>query len=195
MKRLAFLCTSFLSCVCFAQEKKLFTSWQAAVSNNHSAIPFASFSRLAYKDFNPGFSFGPSKNIFHSKHVFLGLRLHYFHLQKVQHCVAFAGEAGYKIELPAGFSFQPNLGAGVMQAFPEGKLFKLNSEGEYVRKRNLGRTQILLLLNERLEKKITSKGLTAFLAYQQILQAPFINEYVPLLPFNSLLIGISIPNL
>ena len=193
MKRLFILCFSLLG-VCFAQEKKLITSWQAGVSNNHSAKPFASFSSLAYEDVNPGFSFGPNKNIFHSRHVFLGLRFHYFRLQKVQHSVAIAGEAGYKFQLPAGFSLQPNLGAGIMQAFPEGKLFKLNSEGAYMQKRNLGRTQFLLLLNEKLEKKVTSKGHTVFLIYQQSLQAPFINEYVPLLPFNSLCIGISFPN-
>jgi hypothetical protein len=193
MIKLLFIYFSFFCCHCFAQKKPLFHSWHFSASNNHSALPFHSFSRLAYKDLNPGFSFGPNKSIFHSKNTVLGLRVHYFNLQKVQHSISISAELGYSLTLPAGFFITPNIGIGVMQAFSPGKVFKLNDEGEYVTKRNFGRTQVLLFINERLEKQITNKGKRAFLSYQQSLQAPFINEYVPLLPFNSLSVGLSIP--
>lgn len=194
MKKLFVLCFSFFCCQCFAQKKPLFNSWHFSVSNNHSSLPFHSFTKLAYKDFNPGFSFGPNKNIFHSQKAFLGLRVYYFNLQKVQHSITISAEAGYQIKLPAGFYFYPNIGAGVMQAFTEGKTFELDSEGDYSKKTNYGRTQVVVILNERLEKRITTKGHSIFLTYQQSLQAPFIKEYVPLLPFNSLSLGVSISN-
>jgi hypothetical protein len=85
------------------------------------------------------------------------------------------------------------LGAGYMQAIPDSQIFILENDKGYVKKNNFGRAQAILNFGLSLQKQFTKPGGKIFLEYQQRLQVPFIPSYVPVLPYNILMIGCSFP--
>ena len=176
------------------QDKKSIDACQFSISNNHSSKPFSSLGRILVKDFNPGFSLGPQINLSKNQRLALELKLQYFYLQKVQHSISLSSSIGYRIGLPGDFFVYPSIGVGITQSVHAGLIMKLGANGQYDKSGDWGRTQFLFLLNERIGKKLSSKGHTMFIAWQQTVQTPFIKEYVPLLPFNSLSLGVTIPH-
>jgi hypothetical protein len=82
-----------------------------------------------------------------------------------------------------------------MHAIPATEVYKLNSFGEYVNGKGLGRPQAIssfTLGSGYVVEPASSRSLTVFLAYQQRLQFPFVKSYVPMLPYNSMFAGASI---
>ena len=83
-----------------------------------------------------------------------------------------------------------------MQSIPATAKLKLSDNGEYKNDKGIGRSQALAAANFSIGYAIhrsAIKSAKVFITYQQFLQTPFVKAYVPILPYNSLLIGCSIP--
>jgi len=166
-----------------------------AITTLHTAYPFGSFSALFTKEFHPGFEIGTGFNWkTKKKHDwFQAFEFGYSYHRFVQHSLALYSEAGYRYKFFKTFSAEAKLGGGYLHAIPVGEIFKLNDDGTYKKKTNLGRPQAMAAFSLVVSKKISSPGLGVFLEYQQRLQFPFIKSYVPLLPSNMLMAGVNIP--
>lgn len=88
----------------------------------------------------------------------------------------------FKYDLDAG-AF---LGAGYLHSIPLNTRYVLQN-GSYVKTDPIGKAQVIV----RLGAYIQYKQFT--LAYENFLQTPFIRSYVPLMPYNLLTVGYSMP--
>jgi hypothetical protein len=66
----------------------------------------------------------------------------------------------------------------------------LNDDGEYERIRSLGKPQIMFDFGLECSYRFNEK-MVGSLQYKTFIQAPFIKSYVPMLPYNSLQLGLS----
>jgi hypothetical protein len=171
-------------------QKSNYTS--IAVFTTQTAMPFSKFSGLFKEVFHPGVEVGYGK-IFNSgtKHYwFAEIKLAYFYHRFVQHGLPFYINTGYSHKIYKKFSAETSIGAGYMHSIPATAKFKLNNNGEYVNNKGLGRMQAMATVALGLSFH-PGKALGVFINYQQRLQFPFVKSYVPLLPYNSILIGIN----
>jgi hypothetical protein len=168
-----------------------------ALTNNHSAYPFASFSKLFSGPYHPGFEMGYGFNWTSSKKHdwYQQFRAGYFYHRFVQHGIPLYTQIGYRYRAWDQVNFNAALGAGYLHSIPATAVLKLNNNGEYEKAKGIGRPQALVNFSVggryAIHKKANSP--TVFLQYTQQLQTPFINSYVPLLPYNSMALGISMP--
>ena len=171
-------------------------SFKILISNSHAAKPFGSFLSLFYRDFHPGVDLGYEsviKNGIKSQ-WFLEGRLGYMFHQWVQHNIALYGDLGYRYAPFPGWSAEMKLGIGYQLSISNSNLFRITESEGLKKKKNYGRSQLIGNLGFGIGKKIHPKSdFRVFLEYKQQIQTPFINEYVPILPYNSMLIGVAIP--
>ena len=170
--------------------------YQVAVSNSHSVKPFGSFLSLFYEDFHPGIEFGygsvlKSKN----KHQWvLESRLSYMYHRWVQHNIALYAAGGYRYSVTPSWLAEIKLGAGYQHSIANSKVFTITESEGVGKKNNFGRSQAIANVGFGVSKILSPPaGIRVFVEYKQQIQTPFIKEYVPILPYNSLLIGIAIP--
>lgn len=181
----------FVAITSYAQKEKYYSF---ALTNNHTAYPFQSFSKLFTKDFHPGFLVGYGFNWKSKpKHDwYQEFAAGYFYHQFVQHAIPVNTQFGYRYKTKGRLQASAALGAGYLHSIPDADVMKLNSDGEYENAKGIGRGQVMIKFSLGPEYRFTLKDRTAsaFIRYEQMLQTPFINSYVPLLPYNSLAIGI-----
>lgn len=189
----------FTICLCCfinatAQKHKL-DHYSLAFTTMHTDFPLGSFSSLFTKEFHPGFEAGTGFNWkTKQKHDwFQTFEFGYSYHRFVQHSLALYSEFGYRYKFLKTFSVETKLGAGYLHAIPVGKIFKLQADGTYAKKTNLGHPQAMAGFSLDVRKKVAETGLAVFLEYQQRVQLPFIKSYVPLLPSNMLMVGVTIP--
>jgi len=196
MKRNLILLTLCLCCFlnALAQKHKP-DHFSITFTTLHTAFPFGRFSKLFTKEFHPGFEIGTGFNWkTKAKHDwFQTFEFGYSYHRFVQHSLALYSEAGYRYKFLKKFSAEAKLGGGYLHAVPVGKIFKLKDDGTYEKKSNLGRPQAMAGFSLCVSKKISISGPAIFLEYQQRIQLPFIKSYVPLLPSNMLMVGVTIP--
>ncbi len=166
-----------------------------AFTNNHTAFPFASFSNLVTGEWHPGFEAGTGFNWSEKKKHdwFQDFRVGYFYHQFVQHGIPLYTSFGYRYKFSERWNAQAGLGAGYFHSIPDQQRFKLNESGDYEKLGGIGRGQAMIVFNLsagyrfNLEKK---HPLEVFTTYQQRIQTPFVPSYVPLLPYNTLMVGV-----
>lgn len=180
---------------CYAQRNKQIS---VAFLNTGSAYPFAEFGKLITTVQHPGIELGYGFNWkTKPKHDwFQEFKVSYFYHRFVQHGIPIYTDIGYRYkfsrELSAGVSF----GAGYMQSIPATAKLKLGANGEYKKDNGFGRSQAIAVISFSLGYSIHSSVKNAprlFVTYQQFLQTPFVKAYVPILPYNSILIGCGVP--
>ncbi|MBS1920928.1 MAG: hypothetical protein JST17_11805 [Bacteroidetes bacterium] len=178
----------------YCQKHKL-NHYSIAFSTLHTDFPFGSFSNLFTKEFHPGFEVGTGFNWkSKAKHDwFQGFQFGYSYQRFVQHSISLYSKFGYRYKFLKTVNLEASVGAGYLHAIPAVSVFKLQNDGTYKKKTNLGRPQAMASFSIGLSKKITVSGTSLFLDYQQQLQFPFIKSYVPLLPSNILIIGVKVP--
>lgn len=168
-----------------------------AVTTMHTAAPFASFSSLFVKDYHPGIEFASGFNWKSKKRHDLvqTVRTGYSYHRWVQHSIVLYTDFGYRYKFPKDFATSVKLGGGYMRAIVAGEVFADGqAHGEQYRKITSGRSQAILAGSFSVSKKIYALfNSTLFLEYQQRLQTPFIKSYVPLLPYNYMMVGFSFP--
>lgn len=195
MKSVIFLLTLLISTFVFAQKNK---ELSVAFLNTASAYPFSQFGKLATGIEHPGIELGYGFNWkTKPKHDwFQEFKLSYFYHRFVQHGIPLHTDIGYRYKFSRALNAQASVGAGYMQSVPATAKLKLSADGEYKKDKGIGRSQAIAVVSFSIGYKIHLSEKNAprlFLTYQQFLQTPFVKAYVPILPYNSLLIGCSIP--
>lgn len=191
---LLLLVTGLLQAQIFRTDRQQF--YKIAVSNSHSDKPFGSFTSLFYKNFHPGLDLGyeiimKNKN---KQQSFVETRLSYMFHRFVQHNIALYANAGYRYAMIPSWAAEIKLGAGYQLSVPHSKVFTITESEGVKKKRNLGRSQVIGNLALGISKNLSPEpGIRLFMEYKQLIQTPFIKEYVPVLPYNSILIGIAVP--
>lgn len=169
-----------------------------AFMNAATANPFSQFGSLVTDIQHPGVEFAYSFNWkTKTKHDwYQEIKLAYFYHRFVQHAIPLYTDFGYRYKFSQKWTAQTAIGAGYMHSIPATAQLKLQSNGEYKNSKGIGRMQALGAFNigvAHIFNPSATKPVTLFITYQQMLQMPFINAYVPLLPYTNLLLGISIP--
>lgn len=194
-KQFLLLCL-FFSVNMFAQDTTTTKEgyWRFAISNSHTAKPLASFLSLAHKEFHPGFEISRGKILKEvKKHQWLGeLTASYLYHRWVQQNLGVSANVGYRRLLGENWGAIAKLGAGYQLSKPAGKVYAITDNG-LKEKGHILRSQVIAAISVGIDRTINDRGWKLFMDYQQKIQAPFIKEYVPLLPYNTLLLGASIP--
>lgn len=170
----------------------------ASVYNTQNAVPFGKFSGLFEGVMHPGIELGYGKDIWQrSKHFwFLEMKLGIFYHRYVQTGIPIYFDFGYNHAIAGGVSINTSIGAGYMHSVPAAEKFKLNSDGEYKNNKGIGRMQATATFGLGLAYRLKSTAsghAVIFTNYQQRIQFPFVKSYVPLLPYNSFMIGMHVP--
>ena len=163
-----------------------------------TAMPFNKFSALFSNPYHPGAEMALGK-VLSNKELhqwFAEIKLAYFYHRFVQHVIPLYANIGYRHKVVSHLFANLSLGAGYLHSIPAVSKYKLNNDGDYDNNIGIGRAQATIVFSAGLQYNIVSdkkKPLRVFVNYQQLLQMPFINAYVPLLPYNSLQAGVSWP--
>ncbi|GAB4277409.1 MAG: hypothetical protein Kow0068_00490 [Marinilabiliales bacterium] len=195
MKYFLFFILVTVVCVIHAQVDRI----NISASNNITSMPVITYAKLFYEQMHPGLEFQTDKILNNNeKNIFL-LSAHagfYYH-RFIHTSIWIFPSAGYERKISEKLFVGVNLGGGYAIAFEDAAVLKLNDEGIYVKENVLnGRSQFMGQLG--FEGKYTinkSKpdGIKLFFQLKTYLQGVYVKNYVPLMPLNSLLIGISIP--
>ena len=182
----------------FAQEneaplprKELFVT----IFNNANAMPFSGKAGIIHTPIHPGISAGMNLPI--NKKVnsllFQNLRLGLFHHRFSQTGIQLYTETGYRKTFKSGLTLEPRIGLGYLHSIPHTDIFELNDDGEYEKKTNLGRPQLMISAALSPGYDLSEINLPAriFLDYQVWFQTPFVNQYIPVLPNISLHLGVA----
>ncbi|OQA00142.1 MAG: hypothetical protein BWY70_00785 [Bacteroidetes bacterium ADurb.Bin408] len=170
-----------------------------AVSNNVTSFPVTGFPQLFYSQFHPGLNAFMEWKINKSeKHqLCTAANLGFFYHRFIQSGVRIYPELDYKFFVNKQFNLNFGLGLGYLHSF-EGYdvVIPLDNGGYKTRSAYTGRPQLLAVLNMGCAYKLSStneKSPSLLLQLHTNMQGPFVNSYVPVLPVNSLHIGISFP--
>lgn len=185
----------FVSTLATAQNRREIS---VAFLNTASAYPFSQFGKLVTGIEHPGIEIGYSFNWkIKSKHDwYQEIKLSYFYHRFVQHGIPLYTDIGYRYKFSKKWAAQVAVGAGYLHSIPATAKLKLGDNGEYKNNIGIGRSQAMAVVNAGIGYTFKPKGkrpLKLFATYQQLLQTPFVKAYVPILPYNSMLIGCSIP--
>lgn len=192
------LTIAVMACMNLSTTAQQSTYVSASFYNTQNAMPFEKFSGLFDGVMHPGMDLGYGKNIWQgSKHFwFLQLNVGLFYHRYVQYGIPIYLDFGYSHFITNGFSIKTSVGAGYMHSIPAADKFKLNSNGEYKNNKGIGRMQAIATFGLGLEYRLKSTAsgpVLIFTNYQQRVQFPFVKSYVPLLPYNSFMIGMRLP--
>lgn len=119
----------------------------------------------------------------------LDVNLGYFNHQFIQQALPLMVSFQYNFHFNQKISAFSALNAGYIHAFPHEGRFVLNDQGAYEKKRSLGRPQAGFGISLGGNYKLNDR-LSALLSYNVLMQAPFVNTYVPLLPYGILQVGV-----
>jgi hypothetical protein len=179
-----------------AQQPNRYVSIAAFTTQND--LPFGKSAGLFREIVHPGIEAGYGKIISpKQKHEWFGeLKFAYFFHRFVQHGIPVYLNFGYRYKINNRFFAETSLGAGYMHSIPATAKLKLNENGEYINNKGIGRMQATASYSLGLGYTLrpnAEKPVKIFTVYQQRLQMPFVKSYVPILPYNSFMIGISKP--
>ena len=144
---------------------------------------------------HPGFTIGPRYyyNRTASYELFQTAKLGYFYHRHAQQGFQLYTELGYRNYFLCPMFFETRLNAGYMLSVPNIQTFEFK-DGEYQEKKWKGRSQFIAGLNLSLGYgfyKVNDKlPFDVMLGYHFWVQTPFVNKYVPVLPNNSVHLGV-----
>jgi len=168
------------------------------IGNNHAALPFARFSKLAYKNFHFSYELGKLFTLKENKRMewFQTANIGYFKHKFVQSGILLYSENGYSRKITETLGVNGKLGLGYMHAFTATDIVKQNAQGDYEVKSDFGRPQAIFAFSLGVSRSLIKRVSNApqiTLDYQIRLQTPFVKAYVPLLPYNVLKVGLLFP--
>ncbi len=193
--RICVLILLFISAFASAQQSREIS---VAFLNTGSAYPFSQFGKLVSEIEHPGFEIGYGFNWkTKKKHDwYQEIKLGWFYHRFMQNAFPLYTNVGYRYKFSPKLAAQMALGAGYLHSIPATAKLKLANNGEYKNNKGIGRAQAMAVINfgaAYILRPAGKRSLKIFATYQQFLQAPFVKAYVPILPYNSLLIGCGIP--
>lgn len=179
-----------------------------SVFNNQTTLPVGMKLGITESPVHPGISIGTSY-LWQDKSRHLlqqTATLGYYYHRYSQHGIQLYTELQCRYTRLKWLQPEAGAGLGYLHAISDLEQFKLNSSGEYEKKRNFGRPQVMVSthigLFIPLKKNTANTACTmcrnsatyavqngVFVRYQFWLQAPFVKNYVPMLPNTALHIG------
>lgn len=192
MKRLSIIAVVLLTSLGASCQEKYFS---LSAFNTQTAMPFGKFFGMFTDQFHPGIEAGYGINIsVKQKHDwFVDFKIACFYHRFVQTGIPLYADFGYRYKFNDRLFAETSLGAGYMHSIPATAKLKLNDDGVYVNNKGLGRAQAMATFGLGLGYSLNpsaKKPVSIFVTYQQLLQMPFVRSYVPMLPYNSFMIGI-----
>lgn len=188
-KTVLFIALISVSYLGMAQRKLSTISVEAG--NAITALPFLGAPQLFYSNYHPYITVGTALVWTEKgKHAWeQTFNLGYIYHRFVQHSIPIFTETIYRLNTGKNFALRAHLGVGYLHSIPGTDRFELNDDGEYEKIKNLGRAQGM--------GKISFSGLyrvnssySLSLNYGVIMQGPFVKSYVPLLPYNTIQLGV-----
>lgn len=173
--------------------------WGVSVSNNVTSMPVTTYPQLFYSQFHPGMEFTAEEylNKNEKNRLFLKGNLGFYYHRFIQTSVWIYPSVNYRRTLNNRLTLGTGLGFGYAVSFEDGDVFTLNDDGVYKKKSFLaGRSQFIgqfELGASYLVNKENPEGLRIHLSLKSYLQGTYVKNYVPLVPINSLQVGISLP--
>jgi len=175
------------------------SSISAMISNNVTSFPVTGYPQLFYSQFHPGIDVAKSWKINKStKHqLWIDANVGVFYHRFVQTALKVYPSIDYKFLACERFRINIGLGLGYLHSFDGYEVFKLKEGSGYeTEKVWIGRPQFLGTLNWgcdfKLKKDADNSPLLVFQLRTNV-QGPFVNNYVPILPVNSVLLGLTLP--
>ncbi len=194
MKRLLFYFLLFITFSGYSQE----TRQGLSISNNITSFPFTTYLQLFYSQFHPGIEVFRSWKLNKSEknQVYWAVNAGGYYHRFVQTAVRIYPSIDYRRFFGSRFSANIGMGAGYSLAFENMETFELRDDGTYKKKTLVARSQYLVEIglgfNYALKKEDT-EGLRLSLQFKTFIQGPFVSGYVPMLPVNSVMLGVSVP--
>lgn len=170
-----------------------------SLSNNATSLPVTGYPVLFYANFHPGadWSFQKSINQSESNRLNYVLNGGFIYHRFVQTLIYGSASMMYERKLSSRVNFNISLGGGFGNAFSNEAVARLNDQGEYESIRRLyHRPQFLILFQPGFSYSLSKDkpdGIRLTANFRTMLQGVFVKQYVPLLPINSFLIGLTIP--
>ena len=203
------------SCIFYANAQdstRQVRTWPLNVSlfNNQTSLPVGMKLGMAESPVHPGFTIGTAY-LWKSapRHILQQpVTLGYYYHQYAQHGIQLYTELQYRYTRFRWLQPEAGAGLGYLHAISDLEQFELNAQGNYEKKRNWGKPRLMVSTHVGLFVPLKqSKGNSActmcrnttspktssgiFVRYQFWLQAPFVKNYVPLLPNTALHVGYS----
>lgn len=160
--------------------------------NAVTALPFVGAPQLFYTNYHPFTTLG-ARLVWKEKgkHAWeQSFNLGYIYHRFVQHSIPLFTETIYRYDFNNSFSMRTHLGVGYLHSIPDTERFELNDQGEYEKIRNPGRAQLGVKFSISAAYAL-NRHLRLSLNYGVLGQLPFVKSYVPLLPYNSIQLGIA----
>lgn len=189
------LIITFLFVVIFlnpASAQRKITQLTFETGNAVTAMPFVGATQLFYTNYHPFTTLG-ARIVWKEKgkHAWeQSFNLGYIYHRFVQHSIPLFTETIYRYDFNKSFSMRAHLGVGYLHSIPATDRFELNDQGEYDKIRNLGRAQASIKFSISAAYVIT-QDIRLTLNYGVLGQLPFVKSYVPLLPYNTIQLGIA----
>ncbi|HSB92983.1 MAG TPA: hypothetical protein VLC28_07705 [Flavitalea sp.] len=189
-----FIFATVICCLSFGAQSQKLKYIKIGITNSQTARPFTKFSALFTSPIHPGFElgYGMSQRIGKRSQWFFEPAIAYTFHRWVQHNISIVAQEYFCYMLGAGFSITARLGAGYQLSIPTTTVFELS--GETIKSKPFAaRSQFIFNGGVGANKSIDKHGMMIGLLYQQKIQTPFVRNYVPLLPYNSMMISLTIP--
>jgi hypothetical protein len=168
-------------------------------SNQAVSLPVSGIPATTYSQFHPGLDLFAEKSFGSKEHhqwvlsANAGMNYHRF----FQTALRLYGWGEYQYNLNERWDIRAGLGLGYLHAFPDYEQFVKNKDGGWdLVSPVAGRPQFLAGLGfgvSRALKQDKPDGMKLELRLRTFLQARFAGSYIPLLPSNALMLGISAP--
>ncbi|HBS86187.1 MAG: hypothetical protein A2W91_09550 [Bacteroidetes bacterium GWF2_38_335] len=192
-----FLLPALFALICTAgtaQSDSLKFPVSIAFTNNATQLPGSGNLGIIDMPIHPGLTVGTYKSYCaKGKHEWMQtFKLGYFYHHYSQQAIQLYSELIYKLKFTEKFGIETGPGAGYLHSFSNVAVFELNGDGVYEKKPNLGRPQFAFGLKAGIFYLFPGSGkmpVTIFFDYRFWLQTPFVNEYVPMLPYSSIHMG------
>jgi len=175
-----------------ATAQRKITQLTFETGNAITALPFIGAPQLFYTNYHPFITLG-ARLVWREKrnHAWeQSINLGYIYHRFVQHSIPLFTETIYRYDLNTLFSMRAHLGVGYLHSIPGTERFELNDQGEYEKIKNIGRAQAGVKFSISAAYAL-SKGIRLSVNYGVLGQLPFVKSYVPLLPYNTIQLGIA----
>lgn len=165
-----------------------------ALTNNATQLPGSGTLGVLHTPVHPGITIGTYKIwSAKAKHAWLqSLKLGYFYHHYSQHAISLYSEIAWSYSLAKNFGTNICAGAGYLHAIKDVQVFELSENGSYEKKKSIGSAQFAAGLQLGLFYRINRENKTPvslFADYRFWVQAPFVKEYVPVLPYSTFQLG------
>ena len=166
-----------------------------AAFTTQTAMPFGKFIGLFTDQVHPGIEagYGINTSVKEKHDWFIEFKAACFYHRFVQVGIPLYADFGYRYKFNNKFVAETSIGAGYMHSVPATAKLKLNDDGVYVNNKGIGRMQAMATFGLGIGYTFNpsaKKPLALFTTYQQRIQMPFVRSYVPMLPYNSFIMGI-----